>query len=71
MFVETAASGAPIQGVPGLNGLGSILQGTLEASNVNVTEELVNLIEGQRLYEMNSKVISAIDQMLSQGIQQL
>lgn len=71
LFVETAASGAPIQGVPGLNGLGSILQGTLETSNVNVTEELVNLIEGQRLYEMNSKVISAVDQMLGQVIQQL
>ena len=54
-----------------MNGLGSILQGTLETSNVNVTEELVNLIEGQRLYEMNSKVISAVDQMLGQVIQQL
>ncbi len=71
LFVETAASGAPIQGVPGLNGLGSIVQGALETSNVNVTEELVNLIESQRLYEMNSKVISSVDQMLGQVIQQL
>ena len=71
LYVETAVSGAPIQGVPGLQGLGTIVQGTLETSNVNVTEELVNLIESQRLYEMNSKVISSVDQMLGQVIQQL
>lgn len=71
LFAETAASGAPIQGVPGLNGIGTIQQGALETSNVNVTEELVNLIESQRLYEMNSKVISSVDQMLGQVIQQL
>jgi flagellar basal-body rod protein FlgG len=71
LYVETAVSGAPIQGVPGLEGLGTISQGTLETSNVNVTEELVNLIESQRLYEMNSKVISSVDQMLGQVIQQL
>jgi flagellar basal-body rod protein FlgG len=57
--------------VPGLQGLGTIVQGALETSNVNVTEELVNLIESQRLYEMNSKVISAVDSMLGQVIQQL
>ncbi|GAB3030335.1 flagellar basal-body rod protein FlgG [Bowmanella dokdonensis] len=71
LFVETAVSGAPLQGVPGLEGLGTIMQGSLETSNVNVTEELVNLIESQRLYEMNSKVISSVDQMLGQVIQQL
>ena len=71
LYVETASSGAPIQGIPGLQGLGYISQGTLETSNVNVTEELVNLIESQRLYEMNSKVISSVDQMLGQVIQQL
>ena len=71
LYVETAVSGAPLQGVPGLQGLGTIVQGTLETSNVNVTEELVNLIESQRLYEMNSKVISSVDQMLGQVIQQL
>ncbi|MFT2091436.1 flagellar basal-body rod protein FlgG [Paraglaciecola sp. 2405UD69-4] len=71
LYVETAVSGAPIQGVPGLEGIGTILQGALETSNVNVTEELVNLIESQRLYEMNSKVISAVDTMLGQVIQQL
>ncbi|GGF52085.1 flagellar basal-body rod protein FlgG [Alteromonas lipolytica] len=71
LYVETAVSGAPLQGVPGLQGLGTLVQGTLETSNVNVTEELVNLIESQRLYEMNSKVISSVDQMLGQVIQQL
>lgn len=71
LFVETAASGNPVQGIPSTDGLGSISQGSLETSNVNVTEELVNLIESQRLYEMNSKVISSVDQMLGQVIQQL
>jgi flagellar basal-body rod protein FlgG len=71
LFVETGLSGTPIQGVPGLQGLGTLQQGTLETSNVNVTEELVNLIESQRLFEMNSKVISTVDQMLAAVIQQL
>lgn len=71
LFVETAVSGNPIQGVPGLEGIGSIVQGALETSNVNVTEELVKMIESQRLYEMNSKVISSVDQMLGSVIQQL
>jgi flagellar basal-body rod protein FlgG len=71
LFVETGASGAVIQGIPGLEGIGTVVGGALETSNVNVTEELVNLIESQRLYEMNSKVISAVDQMLGQVIQQL
>ncbi|WP_133407571.1 flagellar basal-body rod protein FlgG [Parashewanella tropica] len=65
LYLETGASGAPIQGVAALNGMGAIRQGALETSNVNVTEELVNLIESQRIYEMNSKVISSVDQMLS------
>ncbi len=64
LFLETAASGAPQLGNPGLNGLGTTLQGTLESSNVNVVEELVNMIEAQRAYEMNSKAISTSDQML-------
>ncbi|REL30298.1 flagellar basal-body rod protein FlgG [Thalassotalea euphylliae] len=71
LFTETAVSGAPAQGVPGLEGYGMIVQGALETSNVNTTEELVNLIESQRVYEMNSKVISAVDQMLSYLNQQL
>jgi len=65
LYVETAVSGAPQEGVPGLAGYGKLVQGALETSNVNTTEELVNLIESQRVYEMNSKVISAVDQMLS------
>jgi len=64
MYMETAASGAPQVGTPGLNGLGSVRQGSLETSNVNVVEEMVNMIEAQRAYEMNSKVISSVDQML-------
>jgi len=71
LYAETGASGAPIEGVPGADGLGFIRQGMLETSNVNVTEELVNLIESQRVYEMNSKVISAVDEMLSYISQQL
>ena len=64
LFLETASSGAPHVGTPGLNGLGTTLQNTLENSNVSVVEELVNMITTQRAYEMNSKVISTADQML-------
>jgi len=64
LYIETAASGTPQSGTPGLNGLGSLVQGSLEASNVNVVEEMVNMIETQRAYEMNSKAISTTDQML-------
>jgi flagellar basal-body rod protein FlgG len=64
LFRETASSGAPQEGTPGLNGLGTTVQGSLENSNVNVVEELVNMISTQRAYEMNSKVISTADQML-------
>jgi flagellar basal-body rod protein FlgG len=64
MFVESGASGAPQLGTPGLNGLGTILQGSLESSNVNVVKEMVDMIEAQRSYEINSKAISTADQML-------
>jgi len=64
LFVESAASGSPSTGTPGLDGLGSMIQGSLEGSNVNTVEELVNMIETQRAYEMNSKAISTADQML-------
>jgi flagellar basal-body rod protein FlgG len=64
IFTPTAASGDAQTGTAGLNGLGEILQGTLENSNVEVVEELVNMISTQRTYEMNSKVISTVDQML-------
>lgn len=64
LFTETAASGAPVIGTPGLDGFGTILQGFLESSNVNPVTELTNLIKAQRVYEMNSKVISKSDEML-------
>jgi len=64
LLAETVASGPAQTGTPGQNGLGSTLQGNVEASNVNVVEELVNMIETQRAYEMNSKAISTADQML-------
>jgi len=64
LFLETASSGNPQQGTPGLDGLGNLKQGTLEGSNVDVVEELVNMITTQRAYEMNSKVLSTADQML-------
>ncbi len=64
LFRQTAASGDPQEGVPGLDGLGSLNQGMVETSNVEVVEELVNMITTQRAYEMNSKVVSTADQML-------
>jgi flagellar basal-body rod protein FlgG len=64
LYSETDASGAPILGKPGENGLGTILQGALEMSNVSVMQEMVGLITGQRAYEANSKVIQAADEML-------
>jgi flagellar basal-body rod protein FlgG len=64
LAVETVASGPAQTGTAGQNGLGTTLQGFFEASNVNVVEELVNMIETQRAYEMNSKAISTTDQML-------
>jgi len=64
MVVESAASGPAQTSTAGLNGLGTLQQGSLEGSNVNVVEELVNMIETQRAYEMNSKAISTTDQML-------
>jgi len=64
LFLESSASGSPQSGNPGLNGLGTVSQGYVETSNVNVVEELVNMIETQRAYEMNSRAISTTDQML-------
>lgn len=64
LYAESAASGAPQTGTPGLNSIGTLVQGSLESSNVNSVKELVSLIETQRAYEMNSKAISTADQML-------
>jgi flagellar basal-body rod protein FlgG len=64
LYVETASSGSPTPGPAGSNGLGTIIQGSLETSNVNVVEELVNMIETQRTYEVNSRAIQTSDEML-------
>jgi flagellar basal-body rod protein FlgG len=64
LYLETPASGSPQAGVPGTPGYGTIQQGFLETSNVNSVDEITSLITAQRAYEMNSKVISAADQML-------
>lgn len=64
LYLETTASGTAQAGTAGLDGLGSIVQGALEGSNVNVVEQLVNMIETQRAYEMNAKAISTTDSML-------
>jgi flagellar basal-body rod protein FlgG len=64
LLLESAASGPAQASTPGLNGLGTLQQGFLEGSNVNVVEELVAMIETQRAYEMNSKAISTTDEML-------
>ena len=64
LLKETPSSGAPQVGAPGAVGAGQLMQGALEASNVNVVEEMVNMIETQRAYEINSKAISSVDGML-------
>ncbi|MCB0245679.1 MAG: flagellar basal-body rod protein FlgG [Anaerolineae bacterium] len=71
LYRESAASGTPQTDTPGTNGVGTLIQGSLESSNVNVVEELVNMIETQRAYEMNSKAISTTDDMLAYVSQQL
>jgi flagellar basal-body rod protein FlgG len=70
LYTETASSGTPSSNAPGSNGAGLLNQGYVETSNVNVVEELVNMIQVQRAYEINSKAITTSDQML-QGLSQL
>jgi flagellar basal-body rod protein FlgG len=65
LFLETSASGSAVSGTPGSPGFGSVMQGFIETSNVNVVSEITNLITAQRAYEMNSRVITTSDQMLS------
>ncbi|MBP6654614.1 MAG: flagellar basal-body rod protein FlgG [Propionivibrio sp.] len=65
LFLETASSGAPTPSTPGSNGAGVLNQRYVETSNVNVAEELVSMIQTQRAYELNSKVVSTSDQMLA------
>lgn len=64
LFLETASSGSPTPNTPGLNGAGVLNQFYVETSNVNVAEELVSMIQTQRAYELNSKVVSTSDAML-------
>ena len=65
LYAETAASGTPAPNTPGTNGAGALWQGYVETSNVNVVEEMVNMIQTQRAYEINSKAITTSDQMLA------
>jgi flagellar basal-body rod protein FlgG len=65
LYVETASSGTPTPNTPGTNGAGLLNQGFVETSNVNVVEELVNMIQTQRAYEINSRAIQTSDQMLA------
>jgi flagellar basal-body rod protein FlgG len=69
LYLETVSSGTPNTSNPGVNGLGTIQQGFVETSNVNVVEELINMIQAQRAYEINSKAIQASDQMLQRLVQ--
>ena len=64
LFLQTAASGDPTTGTPGVDGFGTIAQGYLEMSNVSVVDEMVNMITAQRAYEINSKAIQTADDML-------
>ncbi|MBN1958810.1 MAG: flagellar basal-body rod protein FlgG [Desulfuromonadales bacterium] len=65
LYAETPTTGAPLAGTPGEEGFGTLSQGFLEGSNVNIMEEMVNMIAGQRAYEVNSKAIKTADEMLS------
>ncbi len=67
LYKETTASGTPQLGTPGANGFGTLNQGYLELSNVKVVEEMVNLIQAQRAYEVNSKAVQAADEMMQQS----
>ena len=71
LFLETEASGTPLEDNPGAEGFGTLLQGYIEQSNVNAVTEISDLIAAQRAYEMNSKVVSSADQMLQNTSQML
>lgn len=69
LFVKTVASGEPQQGTPGMDGRGTLLQGSYERSNVDIVTEMIGMISAQRGYEMNSKVITTADDMLRAATQ--
>ena len=64
LYIETDSSGQPVEGTPGQNGLGTLRQGFVEMSNVQLVVELTDLITGQRAYDANSKIITTSDEML-------
>lgn len=64
VYKPTAASGPPVQGIPGENGIGTIQQGAIEGSNVNVANSMVEMIQTQRAFDMNTKVMKSVDEML-------
>ncbi len=68
LFVSTAASGQPAEARPGTTGMGYLSQGELEASNVNIVDEMINMISAQRAYETNSKVVQTSDQMMQTAV---
>ena len=65
MYAETDASGIPILGQPGQEGFGELNQGYLESSNVDIVEEMISMISAQRAYEINSKTVTTVEQMMS------
>jgi flagellar basal-body rod protein FlgG len=65
LYLETTSSGTPNEGIPGMNGAGKLYQGYVETSNVNVVEEMVNMIQTQRAYEINSNAVKTSDEMLA------
>jgi flagellar basal-body rod protein FlgG len=69
LYTETPASGAPVVGYPGEDGLGRVIQGSLESSNVEIVQEMVDMITAQRAYEINSKAIKNVDDMMSMANQ--
>lgn len=71
LAVQTAASGPPTIGTPGINGLGTLIQGSVEGSNVDVVQELVNMIQTQEAYEMDSRAVQTTDRMLQYGTQNM
>ena len=64
LYSQTDASGTPIIGTPGQNGFGSVNQGYLESSNVDIVQEMINMITAQRAYEINSKTVQTVEQMM-------
>ncbi|MGE5798562.1 MAG: flagellar basal-body rod protein FlgG [Ignavibacteria bacterium] len=65
LYIETQASGAPLLGVPGSEGFGEVLQGFLESSNVDIVEEMISMISAQRAYEINSKTVKTVEEMMT------